>query len=140
MTAEQLDAYKAKRAKQCAAIDLVPVKQPAPTTSATVSKYHNEKTDGYASKREARRAAELRLLEQTGEISELREQVPFVLIPTQWIDGELVERACTYVADFTWKNRRGELVVADAKGVKTEVYRIKKKLMLMVHGHRIREI
>ncbi len=60
-----------------------------------MSKYGNRRTNGYASKREASRAQELRLLEKAGKIHNLREQVPFELIPKQ--DGE---RARKYVADF----------------------------------------
>lgn len=39
-----------------------------------MNKYRNVKTSGYDSKREHRRALELRLLMQSGEITELREQ------------------------------------------------------------------
>lgn len=75
----------------------------------------------------------LRLLERAGKIKDLKRQVTFELIPKQ--DGE---RACTYVADFTYYED-GKLVVEDCKGFKTDVYRIKKKLMLWVHGISIRE-
>ena len=75
----------------------------------------------------------LRLLERAGKITDLKRQVTFELIPKQ--DGE---RACTYVADFTYYEN-GQYVVEDCKGYKTEVYRIKKKMMLWVHGIRITE-
>lgn len=75
----------------------------------------------------------LRLLERAGRITDLKRQVSFELIPKQ--DGE---RACTYVADFVYYED-GKMVVEDCKGFKTEVYRIKKKLMLWVHGIRIKE-
>ena len=75
----------------------------------------------------------LRLLERAGRISDLRRQVSFELIPKQ--KGE---RACSYVADFVYYEN-GQLVVEDCKGFKTEVYRIKKKLMLWVHGISIKE-
>jgi hypothetical protein len=42
------------------------------------------------------------------------------------------------VADFTYMED-GKLVVEDCKGFKTDVYKIKKKLMLWVHGIRIKE-
>jgi hypothetical protein len=109
---------------------------------APASKYHNEKTGAYASKKEAQRAVELQLLERAGGISELREQVKFVLVPTQRdADGELIERECSYYADFTYRDANGELVVEDVKSepTKTRDYRIKRKLMLWVHGVRIRE-
>ena len=90
------------------------------------------------------RAAALRLMERAGLISDLREQVPFELIPAQWemAGGKrrCVERACKYVADFTYvDNETGETVVEDAKGFRTREYVIKRKLMLRVHGIRIRE-
>lgn len=75
----------------------------------------------------------LRLLERGGKISDLKRQVSFELIPKQ--EGE---RACSYVADFTYY-QDGKLVVEDCKGFKTDVYRLKKKLMLWVHGIRIKE-
>lgn len=75
----------------------------------------------------------LRLLERAGEIKDLKRQVKFELIPKQ--EGE---RACNYIADFTYMEN-GKLVVEDCKGFKTDVYKIKKKLMLMEHGIRIRE-
>lgn len=100
------------------------------------SKYSNVRTDGYASKREARRAAELELLEKIGAISELEKQVRYQIIPPQ--EGET---AVAYVCDFRYRNKEtGLLVIEDAKGVKTDVYRLKKKLMLQVHGITIKEI
>lgn len=111
------------------------------------NKYGNRKVivDGisFDSQREANRWCELSLLLRAGAIRNLRRQVGFELIPAQRIDGKLVERACRYVADFTYEQRSGdtwEKVVEDAKGCRTEVYRIKKKLMLYVHGIRIVEV
>jgi hypothetical protein len=102
-------------------------------------KYGNRAEGGYASALEARRAAELKLLEAAGEISGLREQVPFEIVPEQRdASGKLLERAATYVADFTYE-RGGEPVVEDVKGMKTSTYRLKRKLMLRVHGIRILE-
>lgn len=108
---------------------------------ARVNKYGNTPTNGHASKREAKRAAELRLLEKAGQIRDLREQVKFELIPKQ--DGE---RACTYAADFAYfepvSDKSGDYwspVYEDCKGFRTPVYRLKRKLMLHVHGIRVRE-
>ncbi len=97
------------------------------------NKYGNRKTGAYASQREAKRAAELKLLERSGEITDLREQVEYVLIPKQ-----TGERACKYIADFVFKEG-GITVVEDCKGYRDPVYRIKRKLMLSVHAIRIRE-
>ena len=103
-----------------------------------MSKYGNRKLkapDGqvFDSVKEFHRWGVLRLLERAGKISDLKRQVSFELIPKQ--DGE---RACTYVADFTYYED-GKLVVEDCKGFKTEVYMLKRKLMLWVHGIRIKE-
>lgn len=105
-------------------------------------KYNNQKCMGYASKREAQRASELKLLERAGKISGLKEQVRFELIPKQ-IDelGHLLERECSYIADFCYIDlATGKNVVEDAKGYKTPEYIIKRKLMLFMHGIRIKEV
>ena len=52
-----------------------------------MSKYKAVKTDGYSSKKEAKRAAELKLMERAGHISGLREQVAYVLAPSVVIQG-----------------------------------------------------
>lgn len=103
-----------------------------------MSKYNAKKTtvDGLAfdSKREAARWLELKLLERAGEITDLRRQVKFTLIPKQ--QGE---RECAYIADFTY-TEKGALVVEDVKGAKTPEYIIKRKLMLEKHGIRVKEV
>lgn len=106
------------------------------------SKYHSRKItkDGitYDSVKEYRRFCELHLLERAGAIADLQRQVKFELIPSQRVDGKVVERPCTYVADFVYQEG-GKTVVEDVKGFKTPEYRIKKKLLLWVHGIQIRE-
>lgn len=108
-----------------------------------MSKYNNAKYNGYDSKREAKRAAELKLLEKAGVISNLQEQVVYELIPSQYriVNGKkkCIERAIKYIADFQYVEN-GNTVVEDAKGFRTEVYRIKKKLMLYFHDIRIKEV
>lgn len=105
------------------------------------NKYHAEKTGGYASKKEASRAQVLRLMEQAGEISELEEQVSFIVIPTQRdAQGRLLEKCARYIADFVYRDKTGAKVVEDCKGVLTPQYILKRKLMLMVHGIRVKEI
>lgn len=124
------------------------------------SKYYNIKTrasDGTLldSGKEARRYEELLLLQRAGKITELRKQVSYELIPAQYETYErfsksgdrlkdgcrLIERKVEYVADFVYTNvETGETVVEDTKGVKTKDYIIKRKLMLAVHGIRIREV
>ena len=110
--------------------------------SAKGNKYHARRSGGYASRKEHRRANELRLLLRAGIITDLREQVPYELIPVQRdpSDGTLLERPCRYVADFVYNDQHGNTVVEDTKGVRTDAYRIKRKLMLHVHGIRISEL
>ena len=107
-------------------------------------KYGNEKTAGSASKRESHRLAELRLLEKAGKISDLRTQVRYELIPAQYELGKCIERAVTYTADFVYEDLGVGIpnltVVEDAKGVRTQQYVIRRKLMLWLHGIRIREV
>lgn len=107
------------------------------------NKYKNIKVflDGHTfdSKKEAKRYYELRLLEKAGEITDLQTQVKFVLIPSQRIDGKVVERECAYKADFVYKEN-GKTVVEDTKGFKTKDYVIKRKMMLFVYGIRIKEV
>ena len=92
----------------------------------------------FDSQKEARRYRELALLERAGQISDLKRQVRYELIPTQRIGGKVVEKPCVYIADFVY-TENGETVVEDTKGFRTKEYRIKKKLLLYVHGIQIRE-
>ena len=81
-------------------------------------------------------------------VRELRRQVKFILIPAQRepqrpegkILGKVVERECSYIADFVYTDRDGNTVVEDTKGVRTKEYVIKRKLMLERFGIRIVEI
>lgn len=109
-----------------------------------MSKYHASKVivDGevYDSKKEYRRHVELKLLEQTGVITDLRRQVRFTLLPSQRDEetGKVIERPVTYLADFVYKDN-GRTVVEDVKGFRTKEYTLKRKLMLYIHGIRILE-
>ena len=96
-------------------------------------KYSNIPTRGFASKREARRAQDLRLLERAGKITKLQTQVKFLLVPKF---GK--ERPMHYIADFVY-DEHGIRVVEDCKGCRTDVYRIKRKLMKWIRGIEIRE-
>jgi hypothetical protein len=110
------------------------------------SKYRNKPTDGYASIKESKRAFQLKLMQEAGQIRNLREQVSFLLIPKQ--EGE---RACSYVADFVyeeWSNFQSgpgsftatwRPITEDCKGMRTDIYRLKRKLMKFVHGITVRE-
>lgn len=125
------------------------------------TKYNATKVtiDGHTfdSKHEANRYLELKLLERAGEISDLRLQVEYELLPNQYATEErygkngrrlkdkeiLLERKCCYVADFVYTdNRTGETVVEDTKSeaTRTPEYIIKRKLMLAKYGIRVREV
>lgn len=110
------------------------------------SKYKNKKQRGYDSKKESRRAFELEMLQKAGEISNLKEQVVYELIPAQYkvIDGKriCIERSVKYIADFQYIDKNGNLVVEDVKSpaTRTPAYIIKRKLMLYVHGIKIKEV
>lgn len=108
----------------------------------------------FASKREANRYLELRLLERAGEISDLRLQVDFELIPNQYRtekrygkngkplkDKEvLLERKVVYRADFVYTDNDGKTVVEDTKGFRTTEYVLKRKMFLYKYGFPITEI
>lgn len=107
------------------------------------NKYRNQKVtlDGitFDSARERDRYAELKLLLRSGSITDLKLQPVFELVPAIREDGKLVQRAVTYRADFSYR-QDGELVVEDAKGVRTDVYVLKRKLMMYVYGIDVKEI
>ena len=101
-----------------------------------MSKYGAIKTevDGFifASKHEAHRYSELKLAERNGDISDLELQPKFPLI----VNGKKV---ATYIADFRY-TERGEVVVEDAKGFRTAIYRLKKKMVEAQYGVKIIEV
>ena len=123
-------------------------------------KYKNSKvktSEGlvFDSKREYRRWCELKMMEASGVIINLQRQVKYVLIPAQRepdiigkrggkIKGKLVERECSYIADFVYKTADGETIAEDVKGYKKggayAVFSIKRKLMLQLYNIRIREV
>lgn len=108
------------------------------------NKYRNNKQiteEGkFDSKLELARWDELKKMEKAGEISDLRRQVPYELVPAYRENGKVIERQVNYVADFVYKDFYGETVVEDAKGLKTKEYIIKRKLMLHIHGIKIQEV
>jgi hypothetical protein len=118
------------------------------------NKYGSKKVevDGivFDSKKEAKRYQELSLLEKAGAIQDLQRQVKYILIPSQREPdtigarggihkGKTIEKECAYYADFVYQEN-GETVVEDTKGMRTTEYIIKRKLMLYVHGIRIKEV
>lgn len=123
------------------------------------NKLNAVKEDGYASKHEAERAAELRWLERAGKIRDLKEQVKFVLIPAKWEEiprigkrGKPIkpkrvclQRELAYIADYVYiDNATGHTVVEDAKGYKGgatyRVFKDKAKMMFEKYGIKVVEV
>lgn len=102
-------------------------------------KYGNKKTevDGivFDSKKEATRYQELRLLERAGAIGDLELQPKY---PIE-VNGTKI---CTYIGDFRYRDPASKYnrTIEDVKGIKTPVYRLKKKLMKAIYGIEIQEI
>lgn len=107
------------------------------------NKYKNVRVevDGikFSSKKEARIWSQLVLLEKQGMISNLRRQVKFTF-PGKVGDIRFVDsnRVMSYVADFVYIEQDKE-IVADAKGMRTPEYKIKKALMWGLLGIKIKE-
>lgn len=102
-------------------------------------KYHAKKTavDGitFDSRKEAERYKELKALERVGKIDRLELQPRFELQESFKHKGKTI-RKIEYVADFLYRDLSTlELVVEDVKGVKTDVYKLKKKLFLKHYGN-----
>ena len=92
-----------------------------------MSKYRAIRTNGYASKKEAKRAQELQILLFAGKISELIEQVPFELAPSVIVQGRK-RPPIRYICDFTYV-QDGVRIYEDVKGMRTPVYNLKRHLM-----------
>ena len=109
-----------------------------------MSKYGAKKTVvgglTFDSRAEARRWADLLLLQKAGAISGLQRQVAYELAPKVRLEGSTrAKPALRYVADFHyWDVQAGKLVVEDTKGVLTDVFRVKQHLMATVHGIHVR--
>lgn len=113
-----------------------------------MNKFHNQEcscSQGHIhdSKKEARRCNTLYMMQESGLIENLEIQKPFVLIPTQYRNGKCIERKCKYIADFVY-TKDGEIVAEDVKGYRKgdayNLFAMKRKLMLQVHGIRVIEI
>lgn len=121
------------------------------------SKYGNKKAihNGitFDSRRERNRYINLLTLQRAGEISDLKMQVPFEIIPAVYevVEKQMktkvkkvekcVQRATHYIADFVYKDKDGNEIVEDVKGstkMLTPEFRLKMKLMRYVHGIQIK--
>jgi hypothetical protein len=104
------------------------------------NKYHAIKCeiDGYifASKREARRYSELKLLYNAGEIFDLQLQPKFEIKVNKVHIG-------WYIADFQYETEDGDVIVEDVKSAATRkipLYRLKKKLVEALYGIEVIEV
>jgi hypothetical protein len=107
-----------------------------------MNKYKNKKVVykdmKFDSKKEYLRYLVLEDMQRKGEISGLQTQVPFVLVPPFQLNN-IKYKGMRYIADFVYK-KDGKTVVEDVKGMKTDVYKIKKKLMAYMHKIEIKEV
>lgn len=112
-------------------------------------------TEIFDSQKELDRWEMLQIMEQRGQISELQRQVPYVLVPSQYIKvlktvrkkevlkDKRVEAPITYKADFQYRLPDGKLIVEDVKSEitrKLPEYVMKRKLMLYIHGIKLTEV
>ena len=102
------------------------------------TKYNNKITelDGikFHSRKESMRYGQLKLYEKGGLISDLRLQVSYELIPKLVINGK-TERAIKYIADFVYFDTVHKVeIVEDVKGMITDIFKIKYRLMKMIHN------
>ena len=117
-----------------------------PASKYNAKKVTVELPDGsqhtFDSKKEYARYQELLLLQAAEDISDLQIQKAFELIPKQKDGKGKAVRPTRYIADFVYKDKEGRVIVEDVKSpaTRTKEYRIKKKLMLFVHGIDIQEV
>lgn len=113
------------------------------------NKYLNQKTvvGGlvFASKKEAKRYRELTLMKQKGLIADLvvQPRFPFIINKVPLKTGDKGSRTITYVADFKYRDKNGNLVVEDVKSSftkKNPTYKIKKALMNVLYKIQIKEV
>ena len=121
------------------------------------SKYGNKKATHngtiFDSRKERNRYITLLALQKAGEISDLKMQVPFEIIPAVYekvekqlktkvkIVDRCVQKATHYIADFVYTDKDGNMVVEDVKGssnILTPEFKLKMKLMRYVHGIQIK--
>jgi len=86
----------------------------------------------FPSQKEGRRYSELKILQKAGEITDLTLQPKFPLFVN-------AKHICFYIADFTYKDKSGSRIVEDCKGVRTDVYKLKKKMFEASYATTIHE-
>ena len=110
--------------------------------NAKQNKYHNQKViyNGikFDSQREKNYYIKLQLLQEYNMIEDLKRQVKFELQPSYEINGKKI-RSINYIADFTYREK-GKLHVIDVKGVRTNEYKLKKKMFEYKYNIEIEEV
>ena len=109
-----------------------------------MSKYHNKKViyNGitFDSIKEKKRYIELKLLERAGLIKKLKLQYEFELQPAFTLNNKKI-RKISYIADFYYfDNELNDYIVEDTKGMRTDVYKIKKKMFEHRYKKEIKEL
>ena len=110
--------------------------------NATISKYKNKKAEYkgmlFDSKKELSRYLILEDMQNKGQIKNLKRQVPFILVPSFNLEKKRY-REMKYIADFVYEEN-GKQIVEDVKGIRTDVYKLKKKLMAYIYEIEIKEV
>lgn len=100
------------------------------------SKYRNLKTTvdniTFHSKKEAKRYLELKMLLKSKQIYDLELQPKFEICPTHKWNGK-TQRKKQYIADFSYTDKQGNKIVEDVKGMRTQVYILKRSLFLTLY-------
>lgn len=106
-----------------------------------MNKYHNKKCIykdmTFDSKKERDYYVILEMMLKNKQITDLKTQVKFELQPSFKFKGKTI-RSINYIADFTYVKDE-KLIIVDTKGYRTEVYKLKKKMM-QYKGLEIKEI
>lgn len=108
-----------------------------PQKKNAYNKYGAKKTEyngvTFDSKAEAHRAYELDMLKKSGEVTDIEYQPVFDVVVNN-------KKICKYKADFKVTYSDGHVEIEDVKGVRTPVYKLKKKLVEALHDIEIIEI
>lgn len=96
-------------------------------------KYGNKITEvngiAFDSKKEAAYYEDLLWRQRTGAVKSIELQPEFVLQPAYEVAGKKI-RPIIYKADFKVTEASGHVYYVDTKGMRTQVYMIKKKMLL----------
>lgn len=105
------------------------------------NKYNNIRTaykgQVFMSKKEAQYCRELDILKNARipkhKVVSYETQVPFPIVVNN-------QKICNYLADFKVLYQDGRIEIVDVKGFRTEIYKLKKKLVEAQYGIKIIEV